>query len=108
LVALDSGVVTRVEANGASRQLGPANFLADGLAGAGRQLLACPDPAGRRADGGLLLDAVSGRARPVKLGCPVAWAARAGVFAGAGGARTGPQGVPAGAGATPGTSGARG
>jgi hypothetical protein len=85
LVALDGGVVTRVEANGTSRRLGPANFLADGLAGAGRQLLACPDPTGQPVDGGLLLDAVSGRARPVKLGCPVAWAARAGVFAGAGG-----------------------
>ncbi|HEV2894966.1 MAG TPA: hypothetical protein VG411_14525, partial [Actinomycetota bacterium] len=85
LVALDSGVITRVEADGSGRRLGPANFVADGLVGGGRQLLACPDPAGRRADGGLLLDAVSGRARPVKVGCPVAWAARAGVFAGAGG-----------------------
>jgi hypothetical protein len=85
LVALDSGVITRVEADGSGRRLGPANFVADGLVGAGRQLLACPDPAGQRADGGLLLDAVSGRARPVKAGCPVAWAARAGVFAGAGG-----------------------
>ena len=85
LVALDSGVVTRVEANGTSRRVGPDDFVADGLVGAGRQLLACPDPAGQPADGGLLLDAVSGRARPVKLGCPVAWAARAGVFAGAGG-----------------------
>jgi sugar lactone lactonase YvrE len=85
LVALDSGVITRVQADGSGRRLGPANFVADGLVGGGRQLLACPDPAGRRADGGLLLDAVSGRARPVKVGCPVAWAARAGVFAGAGG-----------------------
>ena len=85
LVALDSGVITRVEADGSGRRLGPANFVADGLVGAGRQLLACPDPAGQSADGGLLLDAVSGRARPVKVGCPVAWAARAGVFAGAGG-----------------------
>jgi hypothetical protein len=85
LVALDSGVITRVEASGTSRRLGPADFVADGLVGAGRQLLACPDPAEQPADGGLLLDAVSGRARPVKLGCPVAWAARAGVFAGAGG-----------------------
>ena len=85
LVALDSGVITRVEADGSGRRLGPANFVADGLVGGGRQLLACPDPAGRPADGGLLLDAVSGRARPVKVGCPVAWAARAGVFAGAGG-----------------------
>ncbi|HEX7148139.1 MAG TPA: hypothetical protein VF512_11550 [Actinomycetota bacterium] len=85
VVALDSGVITRVEADGAGRRLGPANFDADGLVGAGRQLLACPDPAGQPADGGLLLDAVSGRARPVKVGCPVAWAARAGVFAGAGG-----------------------
>ncbi|HEX3212721.1 MAG TPA: hypothetical protein VH016_09155 [Actinomycetota bacterium] len=85
LVALDSGVITRVQADGTGRRLGPANFVADGLVGAGRQLLACPDPAGQPADGGLLLDAVSGRARPVKVGCPVAWAARAGVFAGAGG-----------------------
>ena len=85
LVALDSGVITRVEADGAGRRLGPANFVADGLVGAGRQLLACPDPAGQPADRGLLLDAVSGRARPVKVGCPLAWAARAGVFAGAGG-----------------------
>jgi hypothetical protein len=85
LVALDSGVVTRVEVNGTSRQVGPADFVADGLVGAGRQLLACPDPTGQPADGGLLLDAVSGRARPVRVGCPVAWAARAGVFAGTGG-----------------------
>ncbi|HJW58392.1 MAG TPA: hypothetical protein VJ931_02070, partial [Actinomycetota bacterium] len=67
LVALDSGVVTRVEADGGSRRLGPDDFVADGLAGAGRQLLACPDPTGRPVDGSLLLDANSGRARPVKL-----------------------------------------
>jgi hypothetical protein len=85
LVALDSGVVTRIEANGTGRRLGPDGFVADGLAGAGRRLLACPDPAQRRADGGLLLDAVSGRARPVRLGCPVAWAAEGGLFAGTGG-----------------------
>jgi hypothetical protein len=85
LVALDSGVITRVEADGASRQLGPAGFVADGLAGAGGRLLACPDPAERPVDGGLLLDAASGRSRPVNLGCPVAWAARTGVFAGTGG-----------------------
>lgn len=85
LVALDSGVVTRVEVNGTSRRVGPDDFVADGLVGAGRQLLACPDPTGQPVDGGLLLDAVSGRARPVKVGCPVAWAARAGVFAGTGG-----------------------
>ena len=78
-------MVTRVEADGLGRRLGPAGFVADGLAGAGRQLLACPDPAEQPADAGLLLDAVSGRSRPVKLGCPVAWAARAAVFAGAGG-----------------------
>jgi hypothetical protein len=84
LVALDSGVVTRVEADGGSRRLGPDDFVAEGLAGAGRQLLACPAPAGQPVDGSLLLDANSGRARPVKLGCPVAWAARGGVFAGAG------------------------
>jgi hypothetical protein len=85
LVAVDSGVLSRVEANGATHRIGPANFIADGLAGAGRRLLACPDPAGQPVDAGLLLDAVSGRASPVRLGCPVAWAARGGVFAGAGG-----------------------
>jgi hypothetical protein len=85
LVALDSGVITRVEANGTSRRLSPGDFVAAGLVGAGRRLLACPDPAEQPVDGGLLLDAASGRARPVKLGCPVAWAARAGVYAGAGG-----------------------
>jgi hypothetical protein len=85
LVALDSGVISRIEANGTSRRLGPAGFVADGLVGAGRRLLACPDPDGRAVDRSLLLDAVSGRATPVRVGCPVAWAARAGVFAGAGG-----------------------
>jgi hypothetical protein len=85
LVALDSGVITRVEANGTTRRLGPASFVADGLVGAGRRLLACPDPEGRPVDRGLLLDAASGRAAPVRVGCPVAWAARAGVFAGTGG-----------------------
>jgi hypothetical protein len=85
LAALDSGVIVRVAANGTSRRLGPADYAADGLAGAGRRLLACPDPAERPADAGLLLDAVSGRARPVRLGCPVAWAAGGGVFAGTGG-----------------------
>ena len=85
LVALDSGVISRIEANGTTRRLGPASFVADGLVGAGRRLLACPDPEGRAADRSLLLDAVSGRAAPVRVGCPVAWAARAGVFAGTGG-----------------------
>jgi hypothetical protein len=85
LVALDSGVVTRVEANGTGHRLGPDGFVADGLAGAGRRLLACPDPAEQPVERGLLLDAVSGRARPVRLGCPVAWAAEGGLFAGTGG-----------------------
>jgi hypothetical protein len=85
LVAMDSGVVTRVEANGTTRRLGPDGFVAGGLAGAGRRLLACPDPAGQPADASLLLDAVKGRASPVRLGCPVAWAAGGGVFAGSGG-----------------------
>jgi len=85
LVALDSGVITRVEANGTTRRLGPGSFVADGLVGAGRRVLACPDPEGRVADKSLLLDAASGRATPVRVGCPVAWAARAGVFAGTGG-----------------------
>jgi len=97
LAAVDSGVLSRVEANGTTRRLGPADFVAGGLAGAGRRLLACPDPAAqqadasqqagarRPADAGLLLDAVSGRSSPVRLGCPVAWAARGGLFAGTGG-----------------------
>jgi hypothetical protein len=85
VVALDSGVVTRIEANGTTRRLGPASFVADDLVGAGRRLLACPDPQGRAVDRSLLLDAASGRAAAVKVGCPVAWAARAGVFAGTGG-----------------------
>jgi hypothetical protein len=85
LAAMDSGVVTRVEADGTTRRLGPDDFVAGGLAGAGRRLLACPDPAGQPVDAGLLLDAVSGRASPVRLGCPVAWAARGEVFAGTGG-----------------------
>ena len=85
LVAVDSGVVTRVDADGRTRRLGPGGFVAGGLAGAGRRLVACPDPAGRPPDAGLLLAAVGGRASPVRLGCPVAWAARGGLFAGAGG-----------------------
>jgi hypothetical protein len=85
LVAMDSGVVTRVEANGTTRRLGGDGFVAGGLAGAGRRLLACPDPAGQPADASLLLDAVGGRTSPVRLGCPVAWAAGSGVFAGSGG-----------------------
>jgi len=85
LVALDSGVITRIRANGATSRVGPRNYAADGLAGAGSRLLACSDPGGQPVDAGLLLDALSGRATPVKLGCPVAWAARGGVFAGAGG-----------------------
>jgi hypothetical protein len=92
LVALDSGVLTRIEADGSTRRIGPADYQADGLAGAGRQLLACPDPAGRPVDAGLLLDAAGGRARPVRVGCPVAWAARAELFAGAGGPWTRVQG----------------
>ena len=85
LAAVDSGIVTRVEANGTTRRLGPADFVAGGLAGAGRRLLACPDPAEQPPDDGLLLDAVSGRASRVRLGCPVAWAAHGGRFAGTGG-----------------------
>jgi hypothetical protein len=85
LVALDSGVITRIEANGTTRRLGPASFVADSLVGAGRRLLACPDPEGRAVGRSLLVDAGSGRVTPVRVGCPVAWAARAGVFAGTGG-----------------------
>jgi hypothetical protein len=85
LVALDSGLLTRVLASGASRRIGPPDFVAAGLAGAGRALLACPDPDGQPVEASLFLDAVSGRSRPVKLGCPVAWAAGGGTFAGTGG-----------------------
>jgi hypothetical protein len=92
VVALDAGVIDRVEANGTTRRLGPADFVADGLVGDGRQLLACPDPAGQPPDHSLLLDAAGGRARPVRVGCPVAWAARAGTFAGTGGPWTRLQG----------------
>jgi hypothetical protein len=92
LVALDSGVISRIEANGTTRRIGPASFVAEGLVGAGRRLLACPDPEGRAVDRSLLLDAASGRATPVRVGCPVAWAARAEVFAGAGGPWTRAEG----------------
>jgi hypothetical protein len=85
LVALDSGVLNRIEADGTTSRIGPPDYLAGGLVGAGRRLLSCPDPGGRPVDAGLLLDALGGRATPVRLGCPVAWAARAGVFAGTGG-----------------------
>jgi hypothetical protein len=86
LVVLDSGVIVRVDRDGTTTRLGPANFLADGLAGRDGRLLACADPSGsRRPDGGLLLSTANGRARPVKLGCPVAWASGAEVIAGAGG-----------------------
>ena len=84
-VALVIGAVTRLAADGAGRRRGPHGYVAAGLAGAGRRLLACPDPDGLPVDRGLLIDAASGRSRPVRLGCPVAWAARAGVFAGVGG-----------------------
>jgi sugar lactone lactonase YvrE len=85
LVALDSGLITRIEADGSTRRLGPASFVAASLVGAGRRLLACPDPEEQAADRSLLVDAASGRATPVRVGCPVAWAARSGVFAGTGG-----------------------
>jgi hypothetical protein len=84
--------VERVEADGGTRRLGPAGFVAGGLAGAGRQLLACPDPDQGPPNHGLLLDAGGGPARPVRLGCPVAWAARGGRFAGTGGPWTRVQG----------------
>jgi hypothetical protein len=58
LVALDSGVITRIRANGATSRVGPRGYAADGLAGAGSRLLACPDPSGQpAADVRLLRDA---------------------------------------------------
>jgi len=86
LVVLDSSVIVRVDGDGATTRLGPANFLADGLAGRDERLLACAEPSGsRRPDAGLLMMTTDGRSRPVKLGCPVAWASDAEVIAGAGG-----------------------
>jgi hypothetical protein len=94
LVVLDSGVVTRVDRDGATTRLGPDSYLAAGLAGRDRRLLACAKPGGsRRPDSGLLLTATGGRPRPVKLGCPVAWAGGAEVVAGAGGPWTGVRGI---------------
>jgi hypothetical protein len=94
LVVLDSGVLTRVDRDGTTHRIGPANFVADGLAGRRGRLLACADAAGRRrADAGLLLSAAGGPARPVRLGCPVAWAAGADVVAGAGGPWTRVAGI---------------
>ena len=92
MVALDSGVISRIEANGTTRRIGPASFVAAGLVGAGHRLLACPDPEDQAVDRSLLLDAASGRTTPVRVGCPVAWAARAGVFAGTGGPWTRAEG----------------
>jgi hypothetical protein len=83
LVALDHGQLTRVTRDGTARRLGPRGFVAGGLAGRGDQLLACADSA--RAPGQGLLLAAGGHARPVRLGCPVAWAAGADLAAGAGG-----------------------
>ena len=86
LVVLDSSVIVRVDGDGATTRLGPANFLADGLAGRDERLLACAEPSGsRRPDAGLLMMTTNGRSRPVKLGCPVVWASDAEVIAGAGG-----------------------
>ena len=94
LVVLDSGVIVRVGRDGATTRLGPASFLADGLAGRDERLLACAEPSGsRRPDSGLLLSAADGRSRPVKLGCPVAWASGAEVIAGAGGPWTAVKGI---------------
>jgi hypothetical protein len=94
LVVLDSGVVTRVDRDGVTARLGPASYLAAGLAGRDRRLLACAEPGGsRRPDSGLLLPAAGGRSSPVKLGCPVAWAGGAEVVAGAGGPWTAVRGI---------------
>jgi hypothetical protein len=87
-------VVTRVDRDGVTARLGPASYLAAGLAGRDRRLLACAEPGGsRRPDSGLLLPAAGGRSSPVKLGCPVAWAGGAEVVAGAGGPWTAVRGI---------------
>jgi hypothetical protein len=86
LMVLDSGVVKRVDRDGTKRRLGPPGFVADGLAGRGGRLLACAETGGRRRAGaGVLLSAAGGPSSRVGLGCPVAWARRAEVVAGAGG-----------------------
>ena len=94
LAVVDSGALERVNRDGTTERLGPANFVADGLAGRGGRLLACADASGRRRPAaGLLLMTTNGRPRPVRLGCPVAWAAGADVVAGAGGPWTAVAGI---------------
>jgi hypothetical protein len=98
LVVLDSSAIVRVDRDGTTARLGPASFVADGLAGRDGRLLACADPSGgRRPDAGLLLKTTNGGARPVKLGCPVAWASGAEVIAGAGGPWAAVKGIEPGA-----------
>jgi hypothetical protein len=102
LVALGGEAVVAVDRDTTATRLTPGGFRARGIAGRGGQVLACgrrPLPLDQRlaaTDAGrdetsaapaLLLRAGGGRAREVGLACPVAWAARAGVVAGAGGAQ---------------------
>jgi hypothetical protein len=102
LVALGGEAVLKVDRAGTATRITPDGFRAHGIAGRGGEVLACgrrPLPIAQRLaarDAGrdetadapaLLLRATGGRAREVGLACPVAWAARAGVVAGAGGAQ---------------------
>jgi hypothetical protein len=105
LVVLDSGVLTRVARDGGTSRVGPAGYLADGLAGRDGRLLACAEPGGsRRPDSGLLLPAGGGRPRPVRVGCPVAWAGGAEVIAGAAGPWAAVEGIERGRAVQRGTS----
>ncbi|HEX6674495.1 MAG TPA: hypothetical protein VF486_05655 [Actinomycetes bacterium] len=102
LVALGGDAVLAVDRTGTATRITPSEFRARGVAGRGGEVLACgrrPLPiaqrlaardAGRDETGNapaLLLRAAGGKATEVGLACPVAWAARAGVVAGAGGAQ---------------------
>lgn len=102
LVALGGEAVLEVDRAGTATRITPGDFRARGIAGRGGEVLACgrrplpPDQRLAARDAGrdetsnapaLLLRATGGRAKEVGLACPVAWAARAGVVAGAGGAQ---------------------
>ncbi len=103
-VALGGNAVVTIDRNGTSSQLTPDDFRAGGIAGRGDRVLACgrrPLPTDQRlaaraagrdqtaAAPALLLPTKGGKGTEVGLGCPVSWAARAPVVAGAGGPQVG-------------------
>ena len=97
LVVLDNGTLERLGSGGAPKRLTAATFTVGGLAGnpTSERVLACggPTPRGDTAQrpdsqgSSVLLPSGGGRATPVGLGCPVAWAAAADRIAGTGGPR---------------------